>query len=241
MSRGWTGALAVVLAVMATLTAYVYLRGEKHTTTPPAGTEVVVVATQDVPVGADLGSLAGSSFTTQQVPKNDVVPGAITHLSQLQDHRSSSVIFQGEQVPSERLKSVSRQPGGVLGLPSGYQATSMDIEAQRVVGGVPAIGDEVAVWAVVTDNSNNQSWIVQITSGAKILRISNTESATTGSGTATTQSGTGYRITLALKQSQVERLVLDHNVGKTYMSLLRPGAKPLKAQPLSIARQVGGR
>lgn len=244
MTRGITVLFAVLLAALAAAATFAYLQdANKQTTTSSpsgaAGTETVVVATQNVPVGADLGALADSAFATRQISKDDVVPGAITNVSQLDGHRSSIAILKGEQVPAQRLKGVSRQPGGVLGIPDGYEATSADVEPQRIVGGVPTAGDKVAVWAVVSDSSGG-SRLEQISSAAQILRIGpSAAAANQSSGSATTQSGTGYRVTMALTQSEVERFILDHDVGKIYMSLLGPGAKPQRAHPLTT--EQGGK
>jgi pilus assembly protein CpaB len=232
-------ALAVVFAAAATLGVFMYARGLQDNAETTTDTVGVVVVSQDIPSDTELdGLLSGGALEVQQVPADLVVSNAVTDLDELKGEKTASPILAGEQVSSTRLAGNQDLPGGVLSIPKGMQGISVALESQRVIGGnVLTAGDHVAIYATF----QNEKRTVLVTSDAQVLRVSRaTEGA--ASGTATTQSGSGNSVTLALDPEEAQKLVFGQDLGKIYFSVIPPGEEGKPLEPISFdsfGKQLG--
>jgi pilus assembly protein CpaB len=232
-------AIAVVFAATATLSVFLYARGLQENAETSTDTIGVVVVSQDIPSGTELdGLLSGGALEIQQVPADLVVSNAVTDLDELNGESTASPILAGEQVSSTRLAGSQDLPGGVLSIPKGMQGMTVALESQRVIGGnVLAAGDHVAIHATF----QNEKHTVLVSSDAQVLRVSRAAEGTTG--TATTQSGTGNNVTLALDPEEVQKLVFGQDLGKIYFSIIPPGEEGKSLEPVSFdsfGKQLGG-
>jgi pilus assembly protein CpaB len=232
-------ALAVVFAATATLSVFLYARGLQENAETSTDTVGVVVVSQDIPAGTELdGLLSGGALEIQQVPADLVVSNAVTELDELKGEETGSPILAGEQVSSTRLAGSQDLPGGVLSIPKGMQGMTVALESQRVIGGnVLNTGDHVAIHATF----QNEKHTVLISSEAQVLRVSRAAEGTT-TGTATTQSGTGNNVTLALDPEEVQKLVFGQDLGKIYFSVIPPGEDGKALEPItfdSFGEQLG--
>lgn len=230
--------LAVVFAATATLGVFLYARGLQENAETTTDTVGVVVVSQDIPSGTELdGLLSGGALEVQQVPAELVVSNAVTNLAELEGETTASPILAGEQVSSTRLAGSQDLPGGVLSIPKGMQGITVALESQRVVGGnVLNSGDHVAIYATF----QNEKHTVVVSSDAQILRVSRAAEGTTA--TATTQSGTGNSVTLALDPEEAQKLVLGQDLGKVYFSVIPPGEDGKPLEPISLdsfGKQLG--
>jgi len=233
-------AIAVVFAATATLSVFLYARGLQTNAETSTDTVGVVVVSQDIPTDTELdGLLSGGALEIQQVPADLVVANAVTDLDQLKGESTASPILAGEQVSSTRLTGSQDLPGGVLSIPKGMQGMTVSVESQRVIGGnVLAAGDHVAIHATF----QNEKHTVIVSPDAQVLRVSNA-AAGTAMGTATTQSGTGSNVTLALDPEEVQKLVFGQDLGMIYFSVIPPGEEGKPLEPInfdSFGKQLGG-
>ena len=231
--------LAVVFAATATLGVFLYARGLQENAETTTDTVGVVVVSQDIPSGTELdGLLSGGALEVQQVPAELMVSNAVTDLAELEGETTASPILAGEQVSSTRLAGSQDLPGGVLSIPKGMQGMTVALESQRVIGGnVLSAGDHVAIYATF----QNEKHTVLVTSDAQVLRVSRAAEGT-ASGTATTQSGTGNSVTLALDPEEVQKLVFGQDLGKIYFSVIPPGEDGEPLEPISFdsfGKQLG--
>ena len=232
-------ALAVVFAATATLGVFMFARGLQDNAETTTDTVGVVVVSQDIPSGTELdGLLSGGALEIQQVPADLVVSNAVTDLAELEGQKTASPILAGEQVSSTRLAGGQDLPGGVLSIPKGMQGITVALESQRVVGGnVLNEGDHVAIYATF----QNEKHTVVISSDAQVLRVSRAAEGTASSA-ATTQSGTGNSVTLALDPKETQRLVFGQDLGKVYFSVIPPGENGEPLEPISFdsfGKQLG--
>jgi pilus assembly protein CpaB len=223
-------AIAVVFAATATLSVFLYARGLQENAETSTDTLGVVVVSQDIPSGTELdGLLSGGALEIQQVPADLVVSNAVTDLDELKGESTASPILAGEQVTSTRLAGSQDLPGGVLSIPKGMQGMTVALESQRVIGGnVLVAGDHVAIHATF----QNEKHTVLVSSDAQVLRVSRAAEGTTG--TATTQSGTGNNVTLALDPEEVQKLVFGQDIGKIYFSIIPPGEDGKPLEPITF-------
>jgi pilus assembly protein CpaB len=233
-------AIAVVFAAAATLSVFLYARGLQENAVTSTDTVGVVVVSQDIPSDTELdGLLSGGALEIQQVPADLVVSNAVTDLDELKGESTASPILAGEQVSSTRLAGSQDLPGGVLSIPKGMQGMTVALESQRVIGGgVLNAGDHVAIFATFP----NEKHTVVVSSDAQVLRISRAAEGTTA-GPATTQSGTGNNVTLALDPEEVQKLVFGQDLGKIYFSIIPPGEDGKPLEPItfdSFGNLLGG-
>src|SRR6266508_904764 len=98
--------IAVALAVIAALLTSFYVtsykrhvqRGEDHVT--------VLVAKSDIPVGTS-GADASHMLKSENVPRNSVVPGAITSSDQISNLVATQQTLEGEQLTTRRFSPVA--------------------------------------------------------------------------------------------------------------------------------------
>jgi pilus assembly protein CpaB len=224
-------AIAVVFAAAATLSVFLYARGLQENAETSGDTVGVVVVSQDIPSGTELdGLISGGTLEVQQVPADLMVSNAVTDLDELKGQSTASPILAGEQVTSTRLAGSQDLPGGVLSIPKGMQGITVGLEPQRVIGGnVLIAGDHVAIHASFI----NEKQTIVVSSDAQVLRVSNVAAGTT-TATATTQSGTGSNVTLALDPEEVQRLVFGQDLGKVYFSVIPPGEEGEPLEPITF-------
>jgi len=240
-ARGMTAVLAFVLAAAATVGVFLYVRGVKNNNNVGTGKmTTVVVSKRDIPAGTQLNSLiSGGDFAPLQVPTSAVVPGAVTALSQLQGRTTSNFILQGEQISTARLQGSSAPTGGILGIPVGYQAVTIQLEPQRVVNDFVQPGDHVVVYATSTQSSGNASSSSTSSGsatsgtpnsgffpGATLTLVPNVQvlrvvAPSTGTGLTVSTSGTTF-VTLALKPRDAAAVVAAQAQGDVWLALLPP-------------------
>jgi pilus assembly protein CpaB len=236
-TRGLAIALAVVLAGGATFAVFLYVQSIKDDNVPTAQQNMVtvVVPKQDLPAGTKLdGLISSGAFATETVPAEAVVPGAVTDLGQLQGRTTSTFILQGEQITTARLQG-SRQPtGGLLGIPAGYRAASVQLDGERLVNGVVQPGDHVAVY--LTTKIKDSEETVVLVPDALVLDTTS-PAPSTAFGTGTPASG-GAVVTLALTPRDAAEVILGQEQRGIWLSLLPPNAHGRTQPPVRLS-EVG--
>src|SRR2546421_3419238 len=128
-SRGMVGLVAFLLATIATFSIFLYVHGVKRKAETGGAQVTVVVSKRDIPAATNLDTLiAGGAFTSEAIPRTDEVQGAVTSLEQLKGRRTSVPILAGEQIPVARLQGSTQLPGGTFGIPTGFEAMTLQLE-----------------------------------------------------------------------------------------------------------------
>jgi pilus assembly protein CpaB len=227
--KGLPVVLALMLAVAATGAVYLYVHGVQHASTSP-GSLTVIVSKQDIPAGSRLDTLINQGdFTSLPVPRNAVVAGAVTDLSQLKGRTTSSFIIQGEQITTARLQGSAQPTGGVLGIPGGDQAMTLALESERAVNGAIQGGDHVVVYGTFTSQGKGGAETLTLVSDVQVLRVANTSAGSTSSGGQGTQ-----LITLALSPQDAGRVVLAQEKGSVWLALLPPSGHGVAQSPVTM-------
>ena len=234
-SRGTVVALAMVMAITATLAVFLYIQGIEEAAASGPNSVSVIVANEDVPAGASLNDLiAEGIFNKESVPEDLVIPGAVTSLTQLDGRETSAGIVAGEQVTSARLRGGSgRLPGGTLGIPEGHQALTIPLESARVVGGAVQAGDRVTLFASFSGSGQFQTAAtVSLVPDAKVLEINQSNEAE-GAG-----EGETLLITLALEPRDGQKVVFALEQGSIWLSLLAPEQQGAAQPPVSFSEVI---
>lgn len=236
--------LALVLATLATAGVYLYTSGVKEDAKTGGSLVTVVVSKVDIPASSDLNLLIDDKkFRDIEVPKNAVVLGAVTSVDQLRDKHNSVAILAGEQIPLARIEGEGTVPGGALGIPDGYEAINVALDAPRAVAGAINEGDNVTIYATFTD--------VQTTTGTRlptttivldpqvqILRVYRPISGGSAPGEQTQQAIGTVSVTLALTPEVTQKFVFAMETGRIWLGLLPPDAKGKSIKPVTFAQVV---
>lgn len=234
-SRGLIIAIAFALAGIATMVVYLYLLGVQRQS--EGGDLVsVVVSERDVPAGTALDELVSDgSLSSRSVPRSALVRGAVTNIGALEGRETSAAIAAGEQITTARLRGSSTQlPGGSLGIPDGFQALTLPLEAPRVAGGVIQRSDHVTIYGTFTNiasqSGSSPASTVTLVPDVEVLRVSSSgEEAGTNN---------NYWITLAFKPRDAQKVVFAQEQGSVWMSLLPPNQRGSSSRPVNAVQLV---
>jgi pilus assembly protein CpaB len=230
-SRGLVITIAFVLAAIATMVVYLYLLGVQREGNDNQMVSVVV-SERNIPAGTDFDNLIGQgAFDTRSVPRSALVSGAVLNLSDLRNQESSAAIAAGEQITTARLRGNTQLPGGSLGIPDGYQALTLPLEAPRLAGGSIERGDRITIYGTFTNMSsatgNSPPATVTLVPQVEVLKVA---------GTAEDTGTRDYWVTLALKAKDAQKVVFAQEQGSVWLSLLPPNQKGTKVPPVGAVQ-----
>lgn len=240
-SRGLLAVVAFLLAATATTAVFLYVKGVRDDA-QTSEQVTVVVASEDIPAGADLDDeITAGVFTTTEIAEDDLVDGAVTDLAQLDGRTTRYPILAGEQITTARLQgSEDELPGGVLGIPEGFTAVSVALDAPRVVGGALEAGDHVTIYGTFRPTGGGQANTAQsngvtvnLVPDVQVLRVRDATGGEVGSaavGQAT--------VTLALKPRDAQELIFAQEQGTVWFGLLGPNERGVQTPPLTIVQVV---
>ncbi len=256
-SRGLVVVLALILATLAVVGVFLYTKSVKENAVSGGSLTTVVVSKVDIPTNSDLTQLINNDqFEVKDVPTDDLVQGAITDVSQLRGRLNTSPILAGEQIPLARVEG-SKVAGGNLGIPDGYEAMTVALEAPRAVAGAITIGDNVTIYATFgnvpvkgprttsttgTTQKATESATVVLVPQVQILQVlvSSQGSGAPGTTTSSRQTSGTIGVTLAFLPEDAQKLVYALENGSVYLSLLPPNGKGVELPPLTIEKLIAG-
>ena len=223
-ARGFVIVGAVVLAAAATAAVFMYVRGVRTDAATSPEMVNVIVAKQDIAGGTQLTPLLSQgAFTTQAIPEDALVQGAVTQLSQLDGQQSATSILAGEQISPGRLRGDQELGGGLLEIPEGHEAVTISLDASRSGGGFVRSGDHVTIYATLASPDDRT---VVLVPQVQILRA----------GPAGATGGDGGLVTLALTPEDAQKVVFAVERASVWFALLAPGQEGIKRPPVSYSQ-----
>jgi pilus assembly protein CpaB len=238
-SRSLVVALSFVLATTATLAVFLYVQGVQSSARTGAQEVSVVVSKDDIPAGTQLDDLiAEGGFTKASIPREDLIRGAITSLTQLEGRETSAAILAGEQISTARMRGSSTQvPGGALGIPPGFHAFTIPLEPARVAGGAIQSGDHVSIFATFDSSGGSKAAsTVSLVPDAKVLAV-DTQMTQEEEEEGQTQVEE-LLLTLALEPQDGQSLVFALEEGSIWLSLLPPDEEGAAQPPVSFPQVI---
>jgi Flp pilus assembly protein CpaB len=218
------------LALAGAILVFLYVVSYRNDVQSGANLVPVFVAAKDIPVGTDGGSVIGGGYLKKEtVLRRNVIGGAISSPSQIADLAASHTIVAGEQISVRQFHSAA-QKGVLANIAGNRRAITIPGDGDQLLAGIVNDGDHVDVLAnidfvvrPVGDNANagdlRRVATRVVLRDLLVLRAPETSSSG-GIGGSEEQS-----ITLALSDSQAQKLLFAMNNGKWWL-MLRPVAKP---------------
>lgn len=218
--RSHSALLAVTLALLSGIATFLVLHPIGRAHSEPA-TEAAVVALRAIEVGAVLDA---ADFDVERVRVGSSPSDAIRDPEELRGRYASAPLLRGEVVRQSRVSSTP--PGSKLAgvIPQGRVAISVAVSDVISTGGLISPGDHVDVLGVVSREATSDAQLVL--SDVLVLAVSSNITGadaapprTQKSGANTNPKGLDTTITLAVSQSEAQRLVQVDEVGRLRLAL----------------------
>jgi pilus assembly protein CpaB len=241
--------LAAVIAAVGTGLVFVYAHNANQRAIAGIQPEQVLVATAAIPPGIT-GSAASSSFVLKAIPRDAIVPGALSNPADIADKVALQQIVAGEQIlPAQWGDKTSYSQ---LQIPSGQMAVSVQMTDPGRVAGFVTPGSQVAVFLDAKPElligGNTPSGAATASPQTKVelpqfVRLLIPKATVLASGPTTLlppTSSTGNTdqvakaiLTLAVDQKDAQRLILSAQHGVLYFALLRDDSKIVPSGPIT--------
>lgn len=139
------GIVALVLAIVGTLLLVSYVQASEARAQQDLQPVEVLVVQEQIPRGSDVEKIK-SAVKLTSLPAASVPNGALKSLEGLNGKVAGVELLPGEPLLGARLADPeSLSAPGSVPVPNGMQEISVQLEAQRVVGGRIAAGDTVGI------------------------------------------------------------------------------------------------
>jgi pilus assembly protein CpaB len=258
-----TIAAAVVLAAVGTVSVLVYVHQANNRAVEGLRAVSVVVAKGSIPAGTPAGqAMRNGLLGTQTLPAGSVPVDAVRSITpDLAGLVTSSPVQSGQLLTRAMLVAASQVTGGVA-IPPGMIAVTIQMCLPEAVAGYVTAGSYVAVFDTFSKKALDVQETCQVShqvqaAGAVVTSIvlprvevlsvgqapASNQAASSGGtdafgGAAASSSSSqgAVMVTLAVRQSDAERLINLDEAGLPYLALLTPksvtGLDPAHAAPL---------
>lgn len=220
------GIVAVVLAIVGTLLLVTYVQAADARAQKDLQPVDVLVIQKQIPEGADLQQIK-SAVKLTSLPAASVPNGALKSLSGLEGKVAGVELIPGEALLGVRLVEPSSlaAPGSVP-VPEGLQEVSVQLDAQRVVGGRLSAGDTVGVVVLMgstgqaeADASAELVFHKVLVTSVQRATAKNTNTAQASSEQANTQLPEGsFIVTLARSDLDATKIVYGAKYGDIWLT-----------------------
>jgi pilus assembly protein CpaB len=228
--------VAVVLALVATAALVVYVNGADRRAISGQQPQLVWVAVKAITAGTSGETAKNTGLIEQrEVPRRNVVPGGVVALSQIQSKRAAVDIVAGEQLLQKRWVGAEDVTGRrLLSIPPKHHALSIGVDTTRQVAGFVTPGDRVSLVLSISGQGGGGGSAEQsrfLLQNVQVLAVGVTalaNSTAQGGGGRVDQSKGGdlTAVTLAVPETDVERVVYAAENGSIYLTLMPPDAQP---------------
>jgi len=218
------GIVALVLAVVGTLLLISYVQGSEARAQADLQPVDVLVVEKQVPQGSNLDQIK-SAVKLTSLPSASVPNGALKSLDGLDGKVASADLVPGEPLLGVRLVDpTSLAAPGSVPVPAGMQEISVQLDAQRVVGGRIAAGDTVGVVALFAGDGPDGATAQQIFHKVLVTSVQRAAAQNSGSNQASseqanTQLPTGQLlVTFARSDADAQKIAFAAEFGKLWLT-----------------------
>lgn len=217
---------AVLVAALGTSLVFVYVRNADNRAVADQKPVTVLVAKTSIAAGTRVSDAAASgAFQTKELPKAAVPDGALSSVDPIKDQVALTTIFPGQQLLAGMFGATAAATGSIA-IPPGQIAASFSFgDPQRVAGFVQP-GSNVAIFVTSSLQGNQQSTRVLLPKVTVIAVGPTTITPPATASQANTESLPRTILTLALTQTQTEKIIFAQSAGGTlYLGLLNDQSK----------------
>jgi len=213
--------IAVALALVAALLTSFYVTNYQRNVRQDETNVPVFVAASDIPAGTSGAEIETRGLLERaEIVRRSVVPGAISSPEQVADLVSTQPIFAGEQVTTRRFATPSQR--GIKAQLTGVQrAIAVAGDEQQLLAGTLRPGDRVDVVTSFEDPPRSGIFYSRIVlRDIQVLKAP--VSGTAAEGITAGAQGGGFAATLAVTDTQVQKLFWSMKNGDWHLELRPP-------------------
>ncbi len=228
------GALAIVIAAVAAIALYNYLKGQEAKVKEAVAVEKVVVASEDIPIGSAIKSI---QVKTANWPKANMPQGAFFSAEQVTGRVALERFMSGEPIVETKLVPKEGQTG-VLSykIPQGHRAMTVAVDQVAGVAGFIMPGNKVDVVLTTTPPGGGQP----------ISKIVLQDVPIFATGQVIEQQKEGKpvvvpTVTMDVTPEDAEKLAIASTQGRLQLVLRRAGdAEVAKTGGATVTKVIGG-
>jgi pilus assembly protein CpaB len=218
------GIVALVLAVVGTLLLVSYVQGSEARAQADLQPIDVLVVEKQIPQGSNLDQIKAAVKLTS-LPSASVPNGALKSLDGLDGKVTSADLVPGEPLLGVRLVDpTSLAAPGSVPVPAGMQEISVQLDAQRVVGGRIAAGDTVGVVALFSGDNSDGGTAQQIFHKVLVTSVQRAAAPNSAANQASTEQAntqlpTGQLlVTFARSDTDAQKIAFAAEFGKLWLT-----------------------
>jgi pilus assembly protein CpaB len=236
--------LAVLLAATGTTGVLLYVRQADARAVAGKQTVSVLVASKKVPAGTSVGDARGSGMVRTEIMPEETVPDDTLlsgdDLSGLDAQVAAGDIAAGQLLRRAMFVAKSVRADG-LDVPDGKMVVSVAMKSAEEVAGYLRPGSMVTVFDTFTvaegqgrtpagddlsrNHEYNQATRVLLTK-VQVLAIGPAPQSTKSSSSGSSDPNADVLVTLAVTQTEAEKLVHGAQVGRLYLAMVPDGVVP---------------
>jgi pilus assembly protein CpaB len=220
---------ALLIAVVGTLLVYFYAqRADDRALARQRPVEILVAARQ-VPAGTKAGDAFDNGwFVPRALPATAVVPKALSSVAEIRDQLTRTAIYPGQQIVEPLFGETVSAPLP-FDLPEGRSAVSFQFGDSARVAGFVQPGSHVMIF--LTSDIEGQTKTRLLLPDVQVIAVGQTAQGDAAAARKPGgQAGGGgggsgpALLTLALTQSEAQRMIFASASGDLYLGLLPEGA-----------------
>jgi len=225
---------AALIAALGTTLVFLYVRGADSRADARYHAVQVLRAVKQIDAGETVAAAqSAGKIEMGTVGAGQLLPNALTDLSSIDGQVAVTTIYPGEQIISSKFGASAS--GTTLTIPKGKLAVSVNLTDPARVAGFVNPGDQVAVFMQGTGDNGPFSRLllpkVEVIGVGTTTVVSTT--TTDSSGAQTTEQLPRTLLTLALDQSEAEKVLYAGGNGELALGLLNDDSRVRAGQGVS--------
>jgi pilus assembly protein CpaB len=228
--------VAALIAALGTLLVFLYVRGVDDRANQKYDAVQVLKAVDTIAAGESLESAqSAGKIQLGTVPRSDLLPGATTTTNGMDKSVALTTVYPGEQIISSKFGSAGDQD--VLTIPKGKIAISVNLTDPARVAGFVNPGASVSIFMSGTgpESSGSKPFTRMLLTRVQVIGVGDTTvvptTKTDQNGAKTTEQLPRTLLTLALDQSEAQKVLYGSANGELSVALLtdKSDVKPAQA------------
>jgi pilus assembly protein CpaB len=213
--------VATIVALLGTALVYLYVRGADARAESRYDAVSVLRVVTPIAQGESIDAAqAAGKLAVQPVGRDSLVPGYQTDIESIKGQVAKAEIYPGEQIIADQFTADAASiDTSRLEIPKGYLAVSVSLTDTGRVAGFVSPGSQVAIYT-----SLGAEYTRVLLSPVQVIAVGSTTitqtTTTTAEGAQTTESLPSTLFTLALKQTDAEKVIYASNNGDLEFALL---------------------
>lgn len=238
--------VALVIAALGTAMIVLYVQGIDARATEGQELVEVLAATEVIDAGESVAAAqAAGKFEKVEVRRDDMVEGALSSISSIEDKVSIGTIFPQEQVISQKFGDPGSQESLVI--PDDKLAISVELTDPARVAGFVNPGSKVAIFVsadpvLIKPDGGEQklaAYTRLLLPELQVIGVGTTsmtaKTTTTDEGEQTTEQVPRTILTVAVDQEQAERVIYASRNGELSFALLSDQSKVVDNRGITAA------